>query len=70
MKIKDLIKELNFFNQDAEIDLIIDDFFGDKYDSVGIKFNPYKDGKFSSKKDAESVEIILELDSNFEINKS
>ena len=62
MKVKDLIKELQNFNQEAELEFVIPEVDGDNYGLEQLSFNPYDEHLMkTSNTKATSVEFILSL---------
>ena len=70
MKVKDIVKELLQFSQEAEIEFIISTF-DENTEAEDFYLNPYdeKTKKISLKKDATHVEFGLELNHKFTIIK-
>ena len=62
MKVKDLIKELQNFNQEAELEFVISEVDGDNYGLEQLSFNPYDEHLMkTSNTKATNVEFILSL---------
>ena len=69
MKIKDFIKELQNFNQEAELEFIVSGVDGDNYTLEQLSFNPYDEHLIkTSNTKATNVEFILSLGDEFIIN--
>ena len=69
MKIKDFIKELQNFNQEAELEFIVSEVDGDNYTLEQLSFNPYDEHLIkTSNTKATNVEFILSLGDEFIIN--
>ena len=70
MKIKDLIRELSNFNQEAELDFVVSESDGDNYTLEKIYFNPYDENLMkTSNTKATNVEFILSLGDELIITK-
>ena len=62
MKVKDLIKELQNFNQEAELEFVVSEVDGDNYGLEQLSFNPYDEHLMkTSNTKATNVEFILSL---------
>lgn len=70
MKIKDIVKELLQFNQEAEVEFVISTF-DENIEAEDFFLNPYncKIKNISLKEDATHVEFGLELNHKFTITK-
>ena len=62
MKIKDLIKELQNFNPEAELEFVVSEVDGDNYGLEQLSFNTFDEHLMkTSKTKATNVEFILSL---------
>lgn len=62
MKIKDLIEELQNFNQEAELEFVVSEVDGDNYGLEQLSFNPFDEHLMkTSNTKATNVEFILSL---------
>ena len=70
MKVKDLVKELLNFNQEAEVEFVVSESDGDNYTLEKIYFNPYDEHLMkTSNTKATNVEFILQLGDELIITK-
>ena len=62
MKVKDLIEELQNFNQEAELEFVVSEVDGDNYGLEQLSFNPFDEHLMkTSNTKATNVEFILSL---------
>ena len=68
MKVKDIIKKLETFNEEAELAFVISEHDGDNFTIDNIDFNPTDNNLITSNtKKATYVELILSLTDNLQI---
>lgn len=69
MKVKDLIRKLQNFNQEAELAFVISEHDGDNFTIDNIDFNTTDNNMITSNTKATYVELILSLTDNLQITK-
>lgn len=67
MKVKDIIKKLENFNEEAELAFVISEHDGDNFTIDNIDFNPTDNNLITSNTKATYVELILSLTDNLQI---
>ena len=69
MKVKDIIKKLENFNEEAELAFVISEHDGDNFTIDNIDLNPTDNNLITSNTKATYVELIFSLTDNLQITK-